>query len=124
MTEVRTDQVYIARKVITGENESGKWELVIVQAPGNYEPRIAISVINPPSHIGANGLFKITSIYSVMHRKRKFSSRKSFNELWMEGSVTVRAKVEALGQLSPEEMEQVVYKEVKPELPSLEDLFG
>ena len=123
MTEIRIGQVYLAKEVKVGRNKSGPWEIIIVQAPGKNQPKIAISVIKPPSGIGPNGVFKITSIRSVMHRNWKSNGR------WLPGSVTVRCGVKSLARLSDKEMErlqgeqQINYNSHKPKFPSLEDMF-
>ena len=123
MTEIRCGQVYLAKEVKTGRNSTGPWEIIIVQAPGRNQPKIAISVTKPPSGVGANGVFKITSMRSVMHRNWKRNGK------WIPGSVTVKCGVKSLAQLSDKEMERLQgeqklnYSEHKPKFPSLEDLL-
>ena len=122
MTEIRVGQVYLAKEVKTGRNSNGPWEIIIVQAPGRKQPKIGISVTKPPSNIGPNGLFKITSIRSVMHRNWKAP-----NGQWQPGNVTVRAGVKSLAKLSDKEVErlqgEINYSGHKPKFPSLEDFF-
>ena len=119
MTEVKVGDAYVAKRVYTGRNESGPWELIVVQNVGKKQPKIGVSVLNVPSKIGPNGVFKITSIKSVQHRKWKDGSGR-----WQDGNVTVRARVKALAQMAPEELEEVSYKEHAPEFPTIEELFG
>lgn len=123
MTEIRVGQVYLAKEVKTGRNSSGPWEIIIVQAPGRNQPKIGISVTKPPSGIGPNGLFKLTSIRSVMHRNWKSS-----NGRWQPGNVTVKAGVKSLAQLNDREMERlqgkINYNGHKPKFPTLEDMFS
>lgn len=119
MTEIRVGQAYVAKKVTTGRNDNGPWEMILVQNVGKMQPKIGVSVTNVPSGIGPNGVFKITSIRSVQHRKWRDG-----NGRWHDGSVTVRARVKPLTKLSPEELEEITYKEVEPTFPSLEDYFS
>ena len=119
MTEVRIGQAYVAKAVKTGRSKNGPFEIIIVQAPGKAQPKIGISVTNVPSGVGPNGVFKLTSIRSVMHRKYKNQQGK-----WVEGSVTVKGRVKPLVQLGPKELEKLQYKEVKPVFPSIEDYFS
>lgn len=119
MTEIRVGQAYIAKWVKTGRSKAGDpYEMIIVQSPGRQQPRIAISVINIPSGLSASGVFKLTSIRSVQHRKWKDK-----NGVWKDGNVTVRARIKPLVQLGPKELEQLEYKEVTPQFKSLEDWF-
>ena len=122
MTEIRVGQVYLASEVKTGRNEHGPWEMIIVRAPGRNQPTIAVSVTKPPSGIGANGVFKICSIRSVMHRNWKAPNGK-----WMPGNVTVKAGVKSLAKLSDKEMKwlqgKIQYNTGKPKFQSLEDFF-
>ena len=121
MTEIRVGQTYVAKRIYTGRNDTGPYEIIVVQAPGRKQPKIGISPIKVPSRIGPNSVFKITSIKSVQNR----SWRNPKTGVWQTGGqITVRAGVKALGSLSPEEMEEVVYKETVPEYPSLEDWFN
>lgn len=122
MTEIRVNQAYIAKAVKTGRSKQGPYEIIIVQAPGRGQPKIAISVLHPPSGIGANGVFKLTYIKSVMHRKYKKG-----NGQWSEGGVTVKGNVKPLAQLKPGEVEhtkKINYEEVETVFPSIEDYFS
>lgn len=120
MTEVRVGEAYVAKRVYTGSNESGPYEIIVVQNVGRSQPKIAISPTNVPTHIGPNSVFKIEKISSVQHRKWRHPKTGK----WYDGSVTVRAKIKALVQLSPQEMEELNYKDVEPEYPTLEDWFN
>ena len=119
MTEVRVGQAYVAKRVYTGRSKDGPYEIIVVQSPGRKQPKIAISVTNMPSHLSSSGVFKITSIKSVMHRKWRDEKGQ-----WHDGSVTVRARIKPLVQLNPKELEDLNYKEVKTQFPSLEELFS
>ena len=119
MTEIRTGESYVAKKVHTGQSKQGPFEIILVQNVGPGQPKIAVSPTKVPSGIGPNAVFKVNRIYSVQHRKW-------FNKVtnkWELGNVTVRASIKPLAQLKPQELEQVNYKETVPEFPSLEDLF-
>ena len=123
MTEIRVGQVYLAKEVKTGRNDHGPWEMIIVQAPGKKQPKIAISVTKPPSGIGANGLFKVVSIRSVMHRNWNNKGK------WMPGSVTVKCGVKSLAKLSDSEVARlqgeqgIQYNTHRPRFPSLEEML-
>lgn len=120
MTEIRVGDAYVAKRVYTGRNNGGLWELIVVQNTGKKQPKIAISPTNVPTGIGPNAVFKITNIQSVQHRKWKSPSGQ-----WHDGNVTVRAKVKGLAKMTTEELEKenINYKDTVPEFPSLEDMF-
>jgi uncharacterized protein YukJ len=92
--------------------------MIIIQNPGRKQPKIAISVINIPCGLSSNGVFKVTSIRSVQHRKWQDG-----NGTWHDGNVTVKARVKPLVQLGPKELKELEYKETKPQFKSLEDWF-
>lgn len=122
MTEIRVNQAYIAKAVKTGRSKQGPYEIIIVQAPGRGQPKIAISVLKPPSGITSNGVFKLTYIKSVMHRKYKKG-----NGQWTEGGVTVKASVKPLIKMKPSEIEHlktINYEEVETVFPSIEDFLS
>lgn len=118
MTEIRVGEAYVAKRVYTGRNDGGLWELIVVQNAGKKQPKIAISPTNVPTGIGPNAVFKLLNIKSVQHRKWKSPSGQ-----WQDGNVTVRARVKALAKMRPEELEDVNYADTTPEFQSLEDFF-
>lgn len=121
MTSIKEGGRYVARRIFAGNNQNGPWEIVVVQQEGRRQPKIGISVLNPPSGIGLSGAFTIDRIYSVAVRNFKDAS----GEWHTGGAVTVKAEVTAISDI----LEQVAPKERKPrktvetQFPSLEDLF-
>ena len=125
MTELKVAQAYVAKYVYRGQGESGPYEVLVVQAPGNVQPTIAIKPVGSTG-IGINGLFRIDKIISVVHKKR----RDKKTGKWYDGNVGVVAKITPLAEvkINPEDNTEIHYaganpKTVAPQFPSLEDFF-
>jgi len=127
VTDVKEGGRYVAKRVFTGTNASGPWEILVVQAEGRRQPKIGVSVLNPPSGIGISGQFVIDRIYSVAVRNYKTPD----GEWHSGGAVTVKADITPISDI----LEQVKPKkerrkkkgddmfEMNTQFPSLEDLF-
>ena len=124
MTNIKEGGKYVAKRIFTGTNKTGPWEIVVVQSEGRRQPKIGISVLNPPSGIGLNGAFMIDRIYSVSVRNYQTAD----GEWHSGGAVTVKAEISAISDM----LEQVKPKKKKDEndifetntqFPSLEDLL-
>jgi len=124
MTKIVEGGSYVAKAIKRGENEHGPWEMLIVKAPGNRQPVIAISVNKAPSNIGISGAFRVDRITSVAHRMWR-----SPDGSWHYGNVTVKADITGL-----EDDSNAKYKprsrsknkeddDFVPQFTSLEDFF-
>ena len=117
MTKIETGGIYIARAVKSGENIHGPWELLVVAGEGPRQPKIGVSVLNPPSGVGISGAFRIERISSVAHRKWKDN-----NDVWHEGNVTVKAEVTPVAEFEiPKKKRR---KREIPEFTNLEEWFN
>lgn len=126
MTSIKEGGRYVAKRIFTGENKTGPWEIVVVQAEGRRQPKIGISVLNPPSGIGISGAFTVDRIYSVSVRNWQTKD----GEWHSGGAITVKAEVtgisDILEQTQPKKgrkkKENDIF-ETNTQFPSLEDLF-